>query len=203
MKYKAEITPLIESYNMRVFDETGRALTTAQVVHLLNRLEALEKEIETVKNQRDILRKAKREIFNLFDDVRCEFDGTEHQQGKKDGLRLALSFLYPDGGWEQFNVGESRGRARIKLSGAARIAKERRRQLEEEVFTAEHDDKWVCNELLKAATSYAGFSTSPEWAKQGWPWAADWFKPGTHLRNLVKAGALIAAEIDRLQRKED
>lgn len=35
----------------------------------------------------------------------------------------------------------------------------------------------------------------------GWPWAAKWFKPSDDpIRNLVKAGALIAAEIDRLQK---
>ena len=35
-----------------------------------------------------------------------------------------------------------------------------------------------------------------------WPWALGWWKPGTDpIRNLEKAGALIAAEIDRLLRK--
>jgi hypothetical protein len=34
-----------------------------------------------------------------------------------------------------------------------------------------------------------------------WPWDQDWWKPSPDpIRNLVKAGALIAAEIDRLQR---
>ncbi len=34
-----------------------------------------------------------------------------------------------------------------------------------------------------------------------WPWDEEWFKPHADpVRNLVKAGALIAAEIDRLQR---
>ena len=35
-----------------------------------------------------------------------------------------------------------------------------------------------------------------------WPWEKNWWKPSDDkIRNLVKAGALIAAEIDRLQRK--
>lgn len=36
-----------------------------------------------------------------------------------------------------------------------------------------------------------------------WPrrWSPDWYKPTNAIRDLVKAGALIAAEIDRLQRK--
>jgi hypothetical protein len=34
-----------------------------------------------------------------------------------------------------------------------------------------------------------------------WPWHPDWWKPSRDpVQNLVKAGALIAAEIDRLQR---
>lgn len=36
-----------------------------------------------------------------------------------------------------------------------------------------------------------------------WPWAKKYWKPKTPLEDLVKAGALIAAEIDRLQRLSD
>jgi hypothetical protein len=37
----------------------------------------------------------------------------------------------------------------------------------------------------------------------GWPWDAEWFRPvpKDRIRELVKAGALIAAEIDRLNRQ--
>lgn len=35
-----------------------------------------------------------------------------------------------------------------------------------------------------------------------WPWATDWWKPSDDpITNLVRAGALIAAEIDRLLRE--
>jgi hypothetical protein len=38
---------------------------------------------------------------------------------------------------------------------------------------------------------------------QDWPWDERWWKPSNDpIRDLVKAGALIAAEIDRLQRSE-
>jgi len=33
-----------------------------------------------------------------------------------------------------------------------------------------------------------------------WPWGKEWWKPSDRRRDLVKAGALIAAEIDRLDR---
>lgn len=36
--------------------------------------------------------------------------------------------------------------------------------------------------------------------KDGWPWSLNWWKPSSDpIKDLVKAGALIAAEIDRLQ----
>jgi hypothetical protein len=41
--------------------------------------------------------------------------------------------------------------------------------------------------------------TNPETPPPNWPWDAKWWKPSVdHVRNLVKAGALIAAEIDRM-----
>jgi hypothetical protein len=68
-------------------------------------------------------------------------------------------------------------------------------------------------ELIRAALAYAAFAgLSPEerllYAAPPpmWPWKPDWWKPspGTdeeaRIRELAKAGALIAAEIDRLQR---
>jgi hypothetical protein len=45
-----------------------------------------------------------------------------------------------------------------------------------------------------------------KWVPNDWPkeWNVDWWKPSDDpIRNLVKAGALIAAEIDRLQRKAE
>lgn len=96
-------------------------------------------------------------------------------------------------------------------SGVALIAMERRRQITMEGYTPEHDDEHVKGEMSAAANSYtihahgvvAGW---PEKALQdvpliAWPWAPEVFKPdGDAIRNLQKAGALIAAEIDRLQR---
>ena len=81
------------------------------------------------------------------------------------------------------------------------IEAERNRQQYVEGWTEEHDDKHVNNELALAAACYA----VPDVFSQGyWPptWDLSWYKPTTRIRDLVKAGALIAAEIDRLQRIE-
>lgn len=81
------------------------------------------------------------------------------------------------------------------------IEAERERQIYQEGWSEEHDDKHVNNELALAAACYA----VPDIFSQGyWPptWDLNWYKSTTRIRDLVKAGALIAAEIDRLQRIE-
>lgn len=114
-----------------------------------------------------------------------------------------------------------------ELDGAALIAAERRRQVAVVGWTPDHDDKRQNGELLLAAgcyvnaavvsASYAasnarlGVNHDPMVALTGhnncpwpsWPWGGEWWKPSADpVRNAVKAGALIAAEIDRLQRAE-
>lgn len=93
----------------------------------------------------------------------------------------------------------------------ADIAAERRRQIEVEGWTPEHDDRYEQSELADAAACYAapGAVTSvvPESVlatdsrRLYWPWDWKWWKPGNdRRRRLVKAGALIVAEIERLDR---
>lgn len=95
------------------------------------------------------------------------------------------------------------------MTGIELIAQERQRQIDQENWQAEHDDSWVNGELALAAMVYCipfeqRVIKNPLKfdAPQGWPWAEQWYKPepNDRIRELVKAGALIAAEIDRLQR---
>ena len=101
------------------------------------------------------------------------------------------------------------------MTGAELIATERARQIQVEGWTAEHDDDWEDCEILDAALCYAGMAGSQQLDEdggaeakdgllEGWPWDLHWWKPSDDpIRNLTKAGALIAAEIDRLQRKAE
>lgn len=79
---------------------------------------------------------------------------------------------------------------------------ERLRQINEEGFSAEHDDNYADNELAAAASAYAwcAYSKSeihPRW----WPWVPYWWKPSADpQRNIIKAMALLAAEYDRIER---
>jgi hypothetical protein len=102
-----------------------------------------------------------------------------------------------------------------EVSALSDIASERRRQVEVEGWTPEHDDAHSKGELAQAAGVYALAAGSHDyrWVLRGspvndylaaamklWPWDASWFKPKDKRRDLVKAGALIVAEIERLDR---
>lgn len=86
--------------------------------------------------------------------------------------------------------------------GATLIAEERQRQIAQEGWTAEHDDQWADGQLADAAGCYALEDNPNADIDAIWPWDAQWWKPKDRKRNLIRAGALIAAEIDRLQRAE-
>lgn len=90
------------------------------------------------------------------------------------------------------------------MSGVERIAAERARQVSKEGWTAEYDDathrRW---QLTRAAICYlreAKGSKFHHGAPTDWPWSDEWWKPRERMDDLVRAGALIAAEIDRLER---
>ena len=84
------------------------------------------------------------------------------------------------------------------MNGAYLISKERKRQIEEEGFDAKHDSMNVNNQLIQAAMCY--LNPKDDFVKENWPKSCEkeWFKPTIRIRDLVKAGALISAEIDRL-----
>jgi hypothetical protein len=87
-------------------------------------------------------------------------------------------------------------------SAAAEVLAERSRQIESEGCTLDHDNGYQGGELSRAAACYALTADSQELdgAPPEWPWPAAWWKPTTERRNLIKAGALILAEIERLDR---
>jgi hypothetical protein len=95
------------------------------------------------------------------------------------------------------------------LNGAELIAEERQRQITDEGWSAENDDAWVGRELALAALCYLAcyinkYFRNPYIAQiidTLWPWRKQYWKPSHDIAILKKAGALIAAEIDRLQRR--
>lgn len=87
------------------------------------------------------------------------------------------------------------------------IADERNRQIKEEGWTPEHDDSHVDGELAVAAACYALRNESLDLSLACWPWnlgtfpaKLKWSLPKEYRSNLIKAAALIVAEIERLDR---
>jgi hypothetical protein len=85
------------------------------------------------------------------------------------------------------------------------VLAERRRQVESEGWDAEHDDGHAAGDLALAGACYAanaaGFAEVCDVAGACvWPWASEWWKPKDKRRDLVRAAALIVAEIERLDR---
>lgn len=92
--------------------------------------------------------------------------------------------------------------AASQSSAARDVLAERRRQIEVEGRTPRFDDERDGGELACAAACYAFNAAYPgsRLLRSFWPWSDSWWKPGTPRRELVKAGALILAEIERLDR---
>ncbi|HBS0234654.1 TPA: hypothetical protein L9968_002084 [Klebsiella aerogenes] len=92
------------------------------------------------------------------------------------------------------------------------VLAERQRQVTAEGWTPEGDDDYTDGELPRAASCYALMAWREECLSDGeytasqkaiphhWPWDPAWWKPTDPRRDLVKAGALILAEIERIDR---
>ena len=72
----------------------------------------------------------------------------------------------------------------------------RRRQVEQEGYTAEHDSMHAVGQFLSTAIVYLGGTQT---GHIPWPVKRSQTSAAYHERDLVKAGALIAAAIDRLR----
>lgn len=89
------------------------------------------------------------------------------------------------------------------------VIAERTRQIAQEGWSSEHDDDHADGEIALAAAAYAE-NTASGYDDAGtplddappitWPWAEKWWKPSNRRRDLVKAAALLLAEIERLDR---
>ncbi|MEH5620141.1 hypothetical protein PO583_01215 [Escherichia coli] len=81
------------------------------------------------------------------------------------------------------------------------VIAERQRQKAVEGWTSEHDDKYGKSQLLWASSCYVLNTIQPfNRIPMDWPWAPEWWKPTNPRRDMVKAGALILAELERIDR---
>lgn len=97
-----------------------------------------------------------------------------------------------------------------KLTGVQLISIERQRQIEVEGFDATHDAAYSTSKHNSEKLAWAAYCyVDPEnsrfvGAPTRWPFNLKWWKPSpdNRVNELIKAGALIAAEIDRIQASE-
>ncbi|MFC3859431.1 hypothetical protein ACFOPQ_01400 [Deinococcus antarcticus] len=96
------------------------------------------------------------------------------------------------------------------------VLSERTRQVSHG-FDSKHDDLHTSGELALAAAGYAintsldsvlydvtvQVPTSSFTMPVNWPFPPEWFKPTNRRRDLIKAMALIVAEVERLDRLEE
>ena len=101
------------------------------------------------------------------------------------------------------------------MTGIELIAEKARTNREHKGYTAAHDDEHVLGELSQAGAAYAKvasaqcrgaeaveFDADMMVSEGEWPFEPESWKPSDDpMRNLVHAGALIVAEIERLQRQ--
>ena len=103
--------------------------------------------------------------------------------------------------------------SRTVTAAAADVLAERQRQVTAGGWSPKHDDQYKNTELAFAASCYAFHAAAASWdleddgipydshpVPKQWPWDPSWWKPTDARRDLVKAGALILAEIDRIDR---
>lgn len=95
------------------------------------------------------------------------------------------------------------------------VITERKRQINQEGYSTKSDDAYQQNELLRAAVCYADNVVSRGWVHDShfgpevyqseeapdlWPWGLDFWKPKNPRLDLVRAAALLIAEIERMDR---
>ncbi len=81
------------------------------------------------------------------------------------------------------------------------ITDERDRQLNVEGYTRERDDGYTDGALGFAAVSYICYALGrPGASGSMWPWSPATFKPKNQRHDLIRAAALIVAELERLGR---
>lgn len=141
----------------------------------------------------DALEQARRHLSNAIEDAE---DGKT--AAALPALREAAHFL----------AQAAASTAKDSLSVAASdVLAERQRQITAEGYDSGHDDMATRGQLAIAAGCYAMWSGHPalmgrfSW-KAFFPWDWKYWKPSTPRHNLIRAGALILAEIERLDRAE-
>ena len=136
--------------------------------------------------------------FSLVMNCAAELETASYCMTDTSAKRIAQSGA--DHYRKQAGAAYQRQQALEVVSDAARdVLAERQRQISAEGMTNAGDDGYRAAELPRAAAAYILNGANDE-APAIWPWAKAWWKPRDARANYVRAGALILAEIERLDR---
>lgn len=99
-----------------------------------------------------------------------------------------------------------------QTKAATDVLAERERQKTAKGYDAEHDGELPDGDLAKAGAAYALHGALSDGARTDkrdknrwpfcWPWGAECWRPKSQREDLVRAGALILAEIERLDQSK-
>lgn len=99
----------------------------------------------------------------------------------------------------------------MRIIAVLSVVAERQRQIDAEGWTPDHDDQHTGGELAGAASAYAMSAAASIGVGKNaiitdpppfFQFAPEWWKPRSPREDLIRAAALIIAEIERLDRAE-
>ena len=86
----------------------------------------------------------------------------------------------------------------MKTTAIDLVKKEREKQISKHGYTTAHDRQHPKKAVLYGALAYLNSVIySPTVGTEDWPFEEESFKPEGDIKNLVKAAAMIIAEIDK------
>ncbi|WP_227369865.1 hypothetical protein [Halomonas sp. M20] len=170
------------------------------VTHLIDDRNALAAHVEVMRDLAEIL-------LCIYQCDECKKEGEFNRDWVKQRLNET-----PEASLERHDAEvEARSLADAGITRQiADLIDERRHQEDAHQFDAAHDDHYTQGELAAAAASYSAYAEDLQqdrplldgWPPAFWPFEEEWWKPSRNpRRNLVKAAALILAEIERIDRK--
>ena len=197
-----------------------------EIERLRSRLEAAEKERDDVAQQlvqSEITRREISEAHNavtrrlsVLADENTTLRAKIAEMEKQAPVRWGCTVLQVDGSWKEeigieeppkdyFSIRNAFPLYALPVWGSQAVLDvitERYRQIEVEGWTPEHDDEHSAHALAEAAACYCLSSAGKpfDYFETVWPWERWWFKASGTRRDLVKAGALLLAEVERLDR---
>lgn len=165
----------------------------------------------------DIQRKAFEESNNVNPGWSFKFD-EELQQYVATDFEMTNQVDEFNEHWDTFRAGwDAKAQAVPERLAIKDVINERQRQVNQEFYSIENDDEYKENELVRAAACYTNNVVSRGWtysesdletyqseeAPDFWPWDLDFWKPKSPRKDLVRAAALLIAEIERIDRAQE